>query len=404
MVINMQLSCCFGEKDRTVLVTNDPVEAEPNLLTEVTTSTNTYIKENFHSLLFQTMHLACPALIGNLTHKGYSFVASPLLLGLMFRENLNTTDTAFLTLQIVSVALIVAELALNILFPPNLYIHLAVKGLMLFSGFASNGRSIYQGACKIHQSLTDTQLETSTKVAYIASGLVSVSLGTLGCLAVFEHGRRIHQGLQAYQKLDPNQQMFALKYHALESIGEIKQQKAVIINGMSSKWADKGREIFDDTPNPAAYVIYQNYETRTYEVKSSRELASVLNQASKELGRLDHIAFFGHANNQDMVLNANYDFTGNRLEIKAIAKNISDTGDLLLWGCETAQANEFGGSLTEKVSRLLPGHLVTGFGELLYPTFSWVWFDKTVQILAWTKTTFIWDSFTKVFQNGQLLT
>ncbi len=66
--------------------------------------------------------------------------------------------------------------------------------------------------------------------------------------------------------MDAAQQKFALKYHAIENLGEAKAQKAVIIDGLSGEWAEADNYYFDNRPDPVGMVIYKNYETRTYHV------------------------------------------------------------------------------------------------------------------------------------------
>lgn len=325
-----------------------------------------YVIEALPSLLFQAVHVKFPTLIGhiNLKSPGTYFLrwGSLILSGLSIENSKTDPEFYFRLIQTASVAAILFELTVTILLPQSLTVQLAVRGVVLFCGFVGNARSIYDGSCRIQKSLTDSNLKTSKKVSEIVLGLITVGFGTLGSITTLQNAANLYKGFRVYQTLDHAQQTFALKYHGLESLGQAKPQTAVIISGRSPEWAEPKYKVFDNTPDPAANVVYHNYKARVYEVTSSENLSSVLDQASKELGKpIDLIYFSGHANNQVMKLNSNYFFTANLIETNAINKNISSTAHIILAGCETAKPDSEFKSLAKLVSQRLPKALVTGF-------------------------------------------
>jgi hypothetical protein len=398
----------FPKLKSMALSIDDSIVSEVSM--GVFSATFLYGVEAFPSLLFHAIHIQFPSLIGNINHLTpfadliplFSLSISLASLLVSFSNNSSDSEVYFRLIQIAAVVATLGELTLSIYLAPCLAVQLTVRGIVLFSGIVGNARNIYQGGCKIHEGLSGSNLKTSEKVSRVVSGLISIGLGTFGSITTLQTATKLFRGLQVYQTLDKTQQAFALKHFALESLGEIKPERAVIINGFSSEWAEPENYYFDNTPDPSAYVVYQNYTTRTYEVTSSEELSRVLDRATKELGgKLDLVYFGGHANNKYMKLNADYDFTANLIETEALNKNISTAASVILEGCETARADRRSNSLTKLLSKRLPNTLVTGFSELLYPSYSWSWFDGKLGISAWSP--YSKDSIVRTFLNGKLV-
>lgn len=362
-----------------------------------------YSIETLPSLVFYAIHIVQPSLISYITH-GNLLINSimPLIGGGLFIGSSNylgffdNTETALQLIQWLGTVALVTELAAGILFPPSLAVHLTVRGIIFVSSIVGNLSTIHKGCQKIHTALTDQNLKTSEKVSKTVLGLISVGFGITGSITTIKTASKLYEGLKIYQTFDQTQKFYALKYYGLESLSEVKPQKAIIINGLSGEWAHPKNYNFDNTPDPVAYTIYQNYETRVYEVKSSAELAKVMNLATQELGgKLDMICLMGHASKNSITLNQNYKFRANFIESNAIGRNISKNGEVLLWGCETAQSRN---SLTEKTSKLLPKIQITGFSESITPLDFWTFFENgKLRIKAWH-----WDNYSivRMFKNG----
>jgi hypothetical protein len=364
-----------------------------------------HAKEALPSLAIMGIQVSFPAIFFFLSDIEFIFCSTlltPLPLILLFMHSTKDSNHLCYYAQALAISAVIAELALGILFPPSIGVHIAVQGIVLTASLIGNANSIKKGLVKVHLGLTNAGLKTSEKVANVVSGLISVGLGTVGTVATYRTGGRLYRGVRKYQTLDATQQRFALKYHAIENLGEAKTQKAVIIDGLNGEWAEKNSYYFDNQPDPVGMVIYKNYETRTYHVNSSAELTRVLGQAKKEMGgELDLVSFFANSDTSHMHLGPNYNFRATTVELNAISRNISSTGDILLWGSETARRDTYGRpSLSQSISKKLPNHLVTGIGETLFPDVSWAWFDgKRIQIRCWSSEKFYASAVGKFF-NG----
>lgn len=329
---------------------------------------------------------------------GYCFI---LGMGSAIYFSENKLELACNVLQVCAVSAVIADVTIAVLFPPSLAVQLTVKAVVLIAGAANNLHIIYQGTCKVQEAF-NPQLKTAEKVTAATSGLLSIGLGVFGCVKTIQSTIKLYNGLQVYHTLAKPQQEFALKYHSLETLGEIKSKNAVIIDGLSTEWSAKSTNKWENLPTPPGGVIYENYNTRTYRVTSASELTQVLNDASKELGgKLDLVAFFGHGNPQLVRLGKTYSFRGNYQEIKAIKNTIAKAGEILLFGCSTAKQTP--SSLTEHLSFYLKGKRVTGFSEILYPGHhnTTAWFNGQFRVRATTLKSN--HSIVSVYKNGHLI-
>ncbi len=363
--------------------------------------------ENLPSLIYYSIHVVQPAWIANITHSdnalsgaiwGVITSGGMIALGNLSGYSSNT-DSAIQFIQFIAAVATITELCLVILCPPSLTVQLTVKGIVLFSSVVGNCRTIHKGCMKIHEGIYGKNLKTSEKVSRVVLGLFSVGLGISGSIATVKTAVKLVDGLKVYQTLDETQKFYALKYQGLASLGQAKTQKAIIINGCSSEWAEPENYYYDNIPDHETYVIYKNYETRVYEVTSTEDFSAVFDRATKDMGgKLDLVCLDGHSNHMTMDLNKDYTFKANKIEMSAIRRNIKEDGDVLLWGCRTAEYNKGIPSIAERVSKMLPTNKVTGFIENLYSCRSWAWYDDKLCVKAWDR----WDlsSIVKVFKNG----
>lgn len=387
------------------------VRSSETLITEIAkgcfAAISEHAKEALPSLAIMTVQVFYPALFFFLTDSEFllgtalvATIATPFLL-LRFPPK-GITPICYYA-QLLAASATAMELAVSVLFPPSLAIHLAVQGLVISASLLGNMNTIKKGVVKLREGLSESTLRTSEKVSRVVYGLISIGLGTVGSIATIKTGARLYRGVNKYLTLDSTQQRFALKFHGVESLGDVKTQKAVLIDGLNGDWAEEGNYYFDNQPDPGALVIYNRYETRAYHVNSSEELSCVLDQAKKDLGgNLDVVSFFGHSDDFHMRLGPDYDFIGTVNELDAIQRNILPGGEILLWGCETGM--EWRGkssSIARYISKWIPDHVVTGFSEDLDPLQSWAWFDgKKVQVSAWADDMF---DIKRQFLNGKRL-
>lgn len=381
------------------------IKSTENLIHEVAkgvfSAITEYSKETLPSLAIMSVQVFYPACFFFLTDFQFLVLSTcftPLPLVILIAFPAKDASQVCHYAQMLAAAAVVLELALSIIFPPSLIIHVAVQGIVISASLLGNMNAIKKGIIKLQEGLSDSTLKINEKVSKVVYGLISIGFGAVGSFATVKMGARLYRGVNKYLTLDARQQKFALKYHAIENLGEVKTQKAILIDGLNGDWAKSRNYYFDNQPDPAGLVIFNYYETRAYHVNSSAELKSFLEQTSKELGgNLDLVAFFGHSNYEHMRLGPNYDFYGTEKELNAIKRHISPNGAILLWGCETAKDMYRNSSIARYISRCLPSHIVTGFAENLIPAQSWSWFDgKKIQFCTWSKTREI----TRHFLNG----
>lgn len=400
------LSRFIPEYKKITAATETVVVTTVEVALGVFTETAAYGLVNLPSLIYYSIHVVQPAWIASITHSNQALGGAIWGLitsgGMISLGNLSgycsNTDSAIQFIQFIAAAATVTELCLVILCPPSLTIQLTVKSIVLFSSVVGNCRTIHKGCMKIHEGLNDKNLKTSEKVSRVVLGLFSVGLGVVGSIAIVKTVKKVHDGLKVYQTLDETQKFYALKYQGLTSLGQVKTQKAIIINGVDSEWAEPDNYYFDNTPDVEAYVIYQNYETRVYKVTSTEDFSAIFDRATKDMGgKLDLVCLDGHSNPMSMDLNKEYTFRANPLEIETIQRNIKHDGEVLLWGCNTAKYSMGIASITEKISKMLPSNKITGFSEKLYPSSSWACYEGKLRVNAWNRN---FSSIVKVFKNG----
>lgn len=366
-----------------------------------------HAQEALPSFVIMAVQVFYPASFFFLTNVGFVFfqaMSVPFSLFLLVTSPPKDASELCRSAQMLATTAVIAELALNLFFPPSIVIRVAVQGTVITASLLGNMNSIRKGIEECKKALSDyNREELSKKVSRVVYSLISVGLGIYGTVFTFQLGARFYRGVKKFQTLNPIQQKFALKYHAIENLGETKLKKAVIIDGFNGDWAEKGNYFFDNQPDPIGLVIYNNYETRTYQVNSSEELGAVLEQAKKELGQeVDLLSFCGHSNASCMRLGPNYFFTGTGNELFSIRKTVRPSGEICLWGCQTDGRGKFGMvSLARYISKQLPKHLVTGFSGDLFPAMSSCSFDgKNLQIKVWSYEGF---DVVRKYLNGNLI-
>ncbi len=202
--------------------------------------------------------------------------------------------------------------------------------------------------------------------------VVSSVIGITGLAQVVDAIKNSVIGIFAFQSLDPEEQYFILKHRSLDSIGgPEKNCRAVIIDGMSSKWGTKKA---DDMSWPLAEELYRNCDVRTYRVdpNSTVPVCDAAEKGKKALGGpLDILALLGHGNENGQVLKNDILFTGDSDQTLCLRDHLQPDAQMILAGCNTATGND---PLAERVSRELAGIEVVGFSAYLNPymsTFSW---------------------------------
>ena len=370
------------------------------------------------SVVFHVLHKK-PALLSQLAlrslyvlskHPIITMIAIPAILctiltpGVSKEKERSPSESVFIAIQSAGSIATLAEIALvasAAFFPPNLTLHVGLKCIALLASSITNAQLIKKGVdnYRNYNDETNSNLSRNKKIWHVFSGVISLVGGVMGLTMSLQTAAKLYRGLQAYQKLDEVQKIFALKYHSLETLGDKKSQNAVIINGLLENEAVLGSNdykqiltnediveiIADNTPDPLGFTLYQECNTRTYSVSSPEELASVLANATEKFGKkLDTIAFIAHSDVNAVTLANGYDFTGTAQEIDTVAEYISSNGNILLAGCHTATTPLIGKSLAERMSRSMSNVLVTGTINFITPWQTSAWVDeKGPHVSAW---------------------
>lgn len=204
---------------------------------------------------------------------------------------------------------------------------------------------------------------TVMKIIKITISLIGVSLSTLSTV---RHSYQLMKGFSAWKTLDSVQQSFVLKHRVLHTLADRKPLKAVIIDGLSSKWGRKS----DDLPAASAQWVYENAETRTYHVSSSQDFYNTLQQTSQELGGIDLLLIQGHGDELAMNLGENYTLQYVATETEAMNRFLKKGAHVYLFGCNTASPPETRlDSLTEYIASRLKDKTVVGFKAFVNPFF-----------------------------------
>lgn len=256
------------------------------------------------------------------------------------------------------------------LYSGGLILYLSIEALTILSNAIGNATVLKDSFNKLKEvynaeNLTQGCYGIALKVAKIASMMISLTIAICGISNTFDYTSKLIKGYSVLNTLDSVQQHFVIKHRVLHAIGEKKALKAVIIDGLSSKWG-KG---VDDRSNTDSQFLYENTETRTYHVSSSQEFSEVLGNATKEMGKLDLLVINGHGNKFSIKLGADYFLTaGSELEMDAIRKFCKERSHLYLAGCNTAADRDPNiPSLTEYFSNCLRNIKVTGYRGYVNP-------------------------------------
>lgn len=320
----------------------------------------------FNGMLPHAIDITAQILLSTLNFRILSVVGIGLSLVALTKnyENCNSPmETLCLVVQTFAVAASIADLALSF-FPPYLTLRLSIDVVLIVASMVGSCRFFLSGMSEVVKASNGSQLETSKRIAHFITGALSISLASHDLITTSLHGLNFMRGVTRLNKLDPLQREFVIKHKAIHTLGQAHSQKAVIIDGLSSKWGKKA----DNAPSPVSQFIYENADTRTYSVSSSAELRHVLKQATLELGGpIDLLAFEGHANNQFQVLGPNYYFYGNAEETRTLQKYLARDAQVFLLGCNTATMTDHYPSLSEHIAEQLPGRSVTGYAAYLNP-------------------------------------
>ena len=164
--------------------------------------------------------------------------------------------------------------------------------------------------------------------------------------------KNIASGLFAFSSLNDAQRYFVLKHQALSSFrSEEKNCRAVVIDGMSSQWADNPQgALLDDMSWPPIAELYRHCNVRVYRADptSRSPVCQAAEIGEKELGGpLDLLFLAGHSWPQGMRLNEDTYFWGTDREVSCFSQHLQDKGQIVLAGCNTATGEN---SLAERVS------------------------------------------------------
>lgn len=248
--------------------------------------------------------------------------------------------------------------------------YLAVEALTILSNSIGNIKVFYDSCNKIKdiyytKNSNNDSTVTALKIAKMASALISLVFASMGSANTFNYSCKLIKGYSVLSTLDSVQRHFVIKHRTLHTLAEKKPFKAVIIDGLSSKWG----KITDDVPTSTAQFIYENAETRTYHVSSPTEFYGALKKSYEEMGQIDLLLIEGHANKFGMVLGENYQFfVGSQKEIYGMNTFLKNGAHVHLAGCNTAtNFNPDHLSIAEYTSRFVPKAKVTGFSSYLNP-------------------------------------
>lgn len=232
----------------------------------------------------------------------------------------------------------------------------AVDGLLLLVTAIGSSRAIYEGTNRMFSSWSAEGRSTTSKVSDFVSGAILTTLGTVGIGNSLQTSARLVSGIKTLQKLDHVQKKGVLKYRAIDSLGGEKSCKAVIIDG-------------DPRPHsyPFSEELYKYCETRKYRVESPAQFCAALGDAKSSFGdSISVLSLQGHSNQDVFVLD--YYFRGGGEEISCMKETLSSDAQIFLLGCNVATPKPNGGiTLTEKISKSLPGKEITGFSAVYNP-------------------------------------
>ncbi len=208
--------------------------------------------------------------------------------------------------------------------------------------------------------------DTAVMVSNYVSGALVMTMGVFSLGSAAHRSVHLFQGIQIFQTLDPTEQDIVLRNQAILLLGGQKSCRAVIISGDQSGPTDT--QFIAPTYHQ---LIYENCETKGYKINSSEQLCEVLSQSTRLpfKASVDVLSLFGHSTPREMYLGPEYQFTGNAVELECLRKYLSQGAQVVLSGCNTADARSYQGgikeTLTSKLSSSLPEKLITGFNSQL---------------------------------------
>ncbi|MBY0530103.1 MAG: hypothetical protein K2P51_07960 [Rhabdochlamydiaceae bacterium] len=206
------------------------------------------------------------------------------------------------------------------------------------------------------------ETDTAARVSSYVSGALVMTMGVVSLGSAAKRSIHLFQGCQRFGTLDTTEQDFVLRNQAIPLLAGEKSCRAVIISGDESNLPD------DPFTSPTYHqLIYENCETRGYKINSSEQLCEVLSQSTllPTEASIDLLSLFGHSTARETYLGPTYRFTGNAMEMECLRKYLSQEAQVVLSGCNTADARSYQSgvkkTLTSQLSKGLPDRLITGF-------------------------------------------
>jgi hypothetical protein len=239
---------------------------------------------------------------------------------------------------------------------------IAVDSLLILATAVGSTRAVYEGTSRVFSSWNTEGGSTSSKISDFVSGAILATTGTIGFGMCFNKTLDTITGIGKFQELEPEQRLHVLKNRAVSYLGKEKSCTAVVFDGHFNSPMKM--------PTGLTEVFYQNCETKVYVVKSPTQFCEALTDARNSFdATLDVVSLEGHANSQLLVLDNDYQFKASSQEMDCLKNVLSSDAQVFLPGCNTATSHSFL-TLTERVSKNLPGKDVIGFSAYYNPFFT----------------------------------
>jgi len=252
--------------------------------------------------------------------------------------------------------------------------------LLLATVFGSM-KTIKEGTARIISVAKKNQISKKEKIKKLVSGGLLCLMGGWAMNRAYSNMLNLSKGLKLFDSLTPEQQEGVLKYRAIQHLPKDKVSNAVIIDGMSTKWATK---YIDDVPLPFGEFTYANGNTQFYRVNSTDSFCGALEDATEQFGeKIDNLQIYGHGmspsvenSNLFIKLNKNCFFNGTNAQIGCVKEFLKEKAQLFLISCNSATKTEENPvSLSERVFNLLPSIEITGISSFFSPLFMSSWLD-----------------------------
>ncbi len=238
--------------------------------------------------------------------------------------------------------------------PTSKYVRVAVDSLMLVATALGCFDALVDGTRYLIVSFSDRG-SSDQKVAQLASGLIIIGLGCTAGHSVYQNSRQLWQGLTAFNRLDPEQQVAALKFRSIHELNGVKTCKALVIDGSRPTSRHSA---------PAIETIYTECSTLTYRVRSAKQLCQALQKANAHFGKpIDLLVLFGPSNSTGQFLDDKYFFKAAPSDpaLACMTQYLKTDAQLVLIGANTAKQVGNTPAYATQLSNHLPNKEVIGF-------------------------------------------